>query len=437
MTLVARGVVWITCYLFLVTVPLVIAGLGNQPARDFVTEFSVALGFIGLAAMGLQFVLVARFQSVAAPFGQDALVLFHRQISYVALLLILAHPILLFFTDTDMLELLNPLTAPWRARFALVALVGLILLIALSVWRKKLNLSYEVWQASHAILAVIVVATALTHVFLVGYYVDEPWKQGLWLTYSAAFVILLAWVRIVRPIRLANHPWRLKEVLPERDETTTVVLEPEGHDGLHFKPGQFGWITVRQSPFAISPHPFSFSSSAEQTDVLKMSIKAVGDFTNTVSTLEPGTKVYLDGPYGVFTPDRAEGPGFVLIGGGIGITPLMSILRTFADRGDVRPVILLFGNSDWDEITFREELEELQQQMNLTVVHVLSDPNDEWEGESGYIDEELVRRHLPDHYERYRFFVVGPAPMMDTMEEVLPKLGIPSENIRTERFDFV
>src|SRR5919201_5467319 len=86
MTLAVRAVFWVIAYLGAVLSPLVFAVIGaSQPDHGFWTNFSVALGFVGLAMMGLEFVLVARFRPLAAPFGQDALLQFHRQIGYVGL----------------------------------------------------------------------------------------------------------------------------------------------------------------------------------------------------------------------------------------------------------------------------------------------------------------------------------------------------------------
>ena len=110
-----------------------------------------------------------------------------------------------------------------------------------------------------------------------------------------------------------------------------------------------------------------------------------------------GKRVYLDGPYGAFTIGNPADM-HVLIAGGVGVTPMMSMIRTLADRGDKRPVILLYGSKDWESITFREELEVLKARLDLTVVHVLANPPAGWTGEQGFINAEVFKRHLPPPY---------------------------------------
>ena len=98
----------------------------------------------------------------------------------------------------------------------------------------------------------------------------------------------------------------------------------------------------------------------------------------------------------------------VLVAGGVGITPMMSMIRTLADQGDKRPVILLYGSKDWEEITFREELEALEARLDLTVVHVLENPPEGWTGERGFITAAVFKRHLPPPYARPRVFHLRP-----------------------------
>ena len=429
-------------YLAVTIAPLVLAWSGMEPGRGFLINFSVALGFVGLSLMGLQFVIAARFQSLAAPFGIDVLLQYHRQIAYTSLLFILAHPLLLFVADTGYLALLDLTTAPLRAKMAVTSTVGLLVMVALSVWRKKLRIGYELWQLTHGVLAFVVIAAALTHVLLVGYYVNEPLEIALWLWMSAVFVGLILWVRVVRPLELRSKAWRIEAVIPERGNICTIVLKPSRlharrFDGFHFEPGQFAWITVNKSPFAITRHPFSISSSAEKTERLGLSIKAAGDFTQKISYLKPGATAYLDGPHGAFTIDRHDGPGFVFIGAGVGITPLMSMLRTMADRSDPRPCYLFFGNREWEGVAFREEIEELKGRLNLEVVHVLSRPPEGWEGDEGRIDAAVLARHLPERYQRLQYFICGSDSMMDATEDALVHLGVPKRRVHSERFGMV
>src|SRR5215470_6310604 len=161
-------------YLGAVIAPLVFAAIGaSRAGHGFWTSFSVALGFVGLAMMGLEFALVARFEAMAAPFGQDALLQFHRQIGYVGLGFVLLHV---------------ALSAHWRELWAkltfspdVVATPALVML------------------GSLAVLAVVAVVGALVHVYLVDGYVNTPWKRVLWGLMSAAFLGLLGWVRLIKP----------------------------------------------------------------------------------------------------------------------------------------------------------------------------------------------------------------------------------------------
>jgi predicted ferric reductase len=434
-TLAVRAVFWVMAYLGVVLVPLVFAAVGaSQPDHGFWTNFSVALGFVGLAMMGLEFALVARFKPVAAPFGQDALLQFHRQIGYVGLGFVLVH--VAISAKWEALTLSNAITSPALVWFGMAAALALIALVVSSVWRRRLRLSYEWWHAAHTVLAVVAVVGALGHVFFVDEYVSSVWKQVLWGFMSAAFVALLVWVRLIKPRGLRGRPWRLEQVGSERGQTTTLALSPPEGSEFRFDPGQFAWFAFGGSPFSLTQHPFSFSSSAEREEV-EIAVKALGDFSSRVHELEPGTTVYVDGPHGVFSMDQDEGPGFGFIAGGVGVTGLVSMLRTMADRDDVRPAVLVYANREWDGVAFREELERLERLMNLTVVHVLERPPADWDGETGFVTAELLSRHLPRGYRRFQFFICGPDPMMDAAEAALIELGVPAERVHTERFDMV
>jgi predicted ferric reductase len=155
-----------------------------------------------------------------------------------------------------------------------------------------LRLSYEWWHAVHTVLAVVAVGGALAHVYFVDEYVSSIWKQILWGLLSAGFLSLLDWARVLKPRSARGHPWRLERVAAERGQTTTLALIPPDGARFRFDPGQFAWFVFDRSPFALTHHPFSFSSSAEQDEV-EIAVKALGDFTSAVHELGPGTTVYV------------------------------------------------------------------------------------------------------------------------------------------------
>ncbi|KPL81838.1 ferredoxin reductase family protein [Levilinea saccharolytica] len=438
---ILQGVFWVVVYLALTLAPLLILLVGQRPpGRAFYRDFSVALGFAGLAMMALQFALTARFRFLKAPYGSDIVYFFHRQISLVAFVLILAHPLLLFVFDPQTLGLLNVFSAPWRARAAVTATAALIALVLISIFRKQWKIEYTQWRIWHGFLAAAAVGLGLVHAVLVGYYINTPAKQVLWVGYGLFWVGLLVWVRVIKPLLLLRRPYVIEAVRPERGSAWTLVMRPDGHRGFRFQPGQFAWITAGSSPFADAEHPFSISSSAEDPQRLSMTIKALGDFTSTVKDMKPGQRVYLDGAFGSFSVDRhPHARGFVFIAGGIGITPMMSMLSTLADRGDRRPLWLLYANRDWESVTFREELEALKQRLDLRVIHFLEDPPADWQGETGYINAEKLTRHLPPERAQnmYEMFICGPKPMMDAVEKALVQIKVPMGDFHSERFDMV
>jgi len=433
-----RGAIWVILYLLFILAPLFALLAGSiPPTRDFWTEFSVAMGYAGLAMMGLQFGLTARFRYVTDPWGEDVIYHFHRQISLIAVGLVVAHPLILFVVRPELLALLNSIQAPWRARFAAVSIYSLIALVVMALWRTKLKINYEVWHLTHIALALVAVAAGLLHMIGWGFYLDDPWKRSLWIGLTVLWIGLLLYVRIVKPLFMLRRPYHVSEVRKERGDTVTLVMQPDGHAGFRFRPGQFGWLTLWGSPFKITGHPFSFSSSAEAVDGrVEMTIRNLGDFTSAVDKVPAGQRVYIDGPYGAFTIGNPADM-HVLIAGGVGITPMTSMIRTLADRGDPRPVILLYGSKDWESITFREELETLKARLNLTVVHVLADPPPGWTGERGFITAEVFKRHLPPPYADHEYFICGPNVMMDAIEAALGQMKVPISKYHSERYSFV
>ncbi len=431
-----RTVLWLAFYMLLVLAPLIIILIGPRPAgREFWREFAVAVGFVGLSLMGLQFVPTARLPFLCCVFPIDTMYFVHHATSVVSLGFVLAHPLVLILGNPNFLRLLNPATSPWRAMSGVLSALVAFVLVAASVLRKDLKFIYEPWRMTHGLLSVVALALALVHIFQVNHYTAMPAQRLLWIVLAILWTTMVLWARIVKPILMLKKPYMLKEVRQERCDSWTLVLQPDGHSGLTFKPGQFAWLAVERSPFDIRQHPFSFSSSAERQGVLEFTVKELGDFTSTVKDIAPSARLYVDGPYGTFGPDFEESPAYVLLAGGVGVTPIMSILRTLADRGDKRPLTLFYGNPSWEDIIFREEIEQLESKLNLQVVHVLENPPEGWDGESGFITAQILDRHLPADREAPAYFMCGPLPMIRAVEAALQKVGVPLSRVHSERYE--
>jgi predicted ferric reductase len=220
----------------------------------------------------------------------------------------------------------------------------------------------------------------------------------------------------------------------ERGDAYSLTVEPQNFPRFKFSAGQFAWITIHPSPFSLQQHPFSIASS-EQNSSLTFTAKDVGDFTSQWKDLKPGGKVFVEGPFGSFISTKND-PIFLIMGG-IGITPAMSMLRTLRDKHDPRKTILIYANLNWEDISFREGLEELQNIINLEVIHLLEEPPEDWSGEKGLIEERLLAKYLPRDTEKFMFFICGPKPLMDISEISLRNLGIEWKMVYTERFEIV
>jgi predicted ferric reductase len=437
---------WFGLYMVIVLLPLIAGAvfLGPENAAGPLVNLSAAFGYIGLALMASELALVSRFAGAAGAFGLDSLLQFHRQMGLVAMAFVAAHPMLLIADRAYTMGLLVPSAGmPWPVLAGTAAFIAALLVVGLSVFRKQLRISYEIWHMTHGLLSIVLIGFAAAHVFGIGRFAGLPVIRAIWAVYLLWLVGMFVRYRVLRPLSLMSRPWEIVENRPEYGQAHTLVLKPVGHDGFRFEPGQFGWLGFGRTPLGFTQHPISFSSNGDvpsEDGTVAFTIKQLGDWSSRiVPHVKPGTRAWIDGPHGVFTIDREEGAGYVLIGGGVGITPLYSMLQALETRGDMRPVYVFHGANDIDDATFREELAEMAARMdNLTLVTVLVRAEDDWEGERGFVTAEILTRYLPPTlYRRFQYFICGPAPLMDAMEAILPQIGVPADRIHTERFDMV
>jgi predicted ferric reductase len=434
-------VVWAQLYVALALLPLGVAWLLDpfDAPRGRLVEASVAAGLIAYGLLVFQFALVSRLGPVSRSVAVDNLMQFHRQMGIAALLFALAHPLLLTGRGVAAAAW-SPFSGSVLSQSGAVALWAAVLVVVTSVARRRLRLSYEAWQGLHLLLSIAIVAAMLLHVLAARRYASAPLMEGLLIAYALVFLALMVRYRLVRPLLLWRQPWEVVENRDVGGSTRLLTLRPLDREMLQFEPGQFCWLLTGRTPLWFPQHPISMASSAESRadGMLEFAIKALGDWSrNSVPDIAPGRRLWVDGPFGAFVPQRHAAQGFVLIAGGIGISPMRSVLQTMRDREDQRPIVLFYAAHDWSRVVFRDELAELTRHLNLQVVYVFESPVDGWQGERGYVTPEVLGRHLPRAAQHFQYFICGPVAMMDAVERGLLTLGVPGRRIHTERFDMM
>ena len=435
----AYAKLWLVLFAFIILLPLILLFIfPRPPAREFLRDFSVVLGFLTMSLLGFQTIPPSRLKFFSRYFAMEKLYTVHHKLSILTFVLAVVHPVLLFINNPQTLQLLNFATAPWRARAAVLSLLAMMVLIVTSVWREAIKMKYDVWRWVHDGMAVAAVGLALFHMFRVNYYMSLPSQRVVWLLLTGIWAAIILYIRVARPIIMIKRPFVVDHIKEEYGQCFSLYLRPDGHDGFKYQAGQFAWIT-RESPFIFRENPFSFSSSGDRDDnLVGFTIKELGDFTSTIKDLKPGDTIFVDGPYGTFNLDEHYDNQLVLIAGGIGSAPVLSILRTMRDRGRKDPVMFFYGNPTYDTIIFREELEELEKTEDyLKVVHVLERPPEDWDGEKGFISADILKRHLPEDYKHweYIFFLCGPMPMIQAVEGALHSLDVTDAKIFSEKYE--
>ncbi len=395
-----------------------------------------------VAASGLlllTFVLPSRIRLITSSLGVERLLLRHRMIAVAAMLLALGHVLVVLVRPDGGLGVLDLRVAPPRVWAGSAATLGLVLLILLGLTRRRRRPRYEGWRLVHVVLANTVLFGVLLHVWWLRHLTE--YRVGLiWFSCFAAGVAGVTGYRwIWRPLRSRRRRYVVDEVREESPTAVTVVLHAVGHHGTEFQPGQFAWLKIGSSPFVFEEHPFTIASAATEPWRKEFTIKALGDFTEVLAGLRPGRPVHLDGPHGSFTLQGSRAVGFVMVAGGVGITPMLSMLRTLADRGDPRPVLLVVAGRTADDLLHRADHENLDSRLDLRVVEILEEPPEAWDGEVGRLTEAVLGANLPGRRSRSRmeYFICGPAPMVVATTRILRAWGVPPARIRSELFDVV
>ena len=345
--------------------PLVLAYLQDLPPRNFSDEFSSAVAIVAFAMLLMEFVLSGRFRFVSGSTGIDLTMRFHQLIARSLTVLILIHPFLYVTPLKPSLpwDTTGQLTLGLSPESLVTGILGWLLLAVLvvsAIFRDQLPYRYEAWRLSHGFGAGLIAILGTLHALDAGRYSAHPYLASFWLGMLALTLFTLFYVYVVTPLLQMRHPYRVASVKKVARKTWELNIEPTSSPAIEFDAGQFVWLTLDRSPFAITEHPFSISSCPADRPLIGFTIKEVGDFTKTVGSTPPGASVYIDGPHGNLTLAGRSGAGIAFIAGGVGLAPIMSMLRQLRAENDERALKLIYGNRLDEQIMYRNELDELK-----------------------------------------------------------------------------
>lgn len=221
----------------------------------------------------------------------------------------------------------------------------------------------------------------------------------------------------------------MESIQRTRDILSIRFARPEEFE---FEPGQFIFLSIGSSDNELTKH-LSISSSPTE-GILEVTKRLTGHpFPNALASLKKGDKIKLRGPYGKFI-FQDEHKKIGMLSGGIGITPLRSIIKYINDKMLDTDVVLIYSNRHEDDIAFEQEFDEIMaKNPKFNIINTITNPGSSWTGTIGRISADMIKQHIPDYLERV-FYISGPTKMVESMVALLLELGIPEDQIKKELF---
>lgn len=383
-----------------------------------------------LILMCWSFILATRFRWVERLFGGlDKVYKAHRHIGKSAFFLLLLHPVFLAVAHADSVAAFFGylwFSGNWVRNTGLIALAVFLLLIIFSVSSK---IGYQRWKRSHdffgALMVLIVIHAVLANGEIMRYPVLRAW-HGTWVVLAlSAFLYIYVFYRWFGPI----YDYLVDSVEEIGDDITEIRLKPKQRV-LYPSPGQFIYVSFDADAVSKEPHPFSISSSPEAGRI-RLSIKHLGDWTQDVEGIQCGKSARLWGAYGQFSKLALAEPQMplVMIGGGIGITPFLSLVASeaFARRGGESTMI--YAVAERAAAVYHDELRTREDALPHMVLKM------HYSDEEGYVDCAYLESVVKQPFHDCIFMICGPTPLMTAVRTFLTEAGVHARQIIVEDFE--
>jgi ferredoxin-NADP reductase len=222
-------------------------------------------------------------------------------------------------------------------------------------------------------------------------------------------------------------------------DTLLLSLRPKDPSArLSFEPGQYAAVGFRRHGRRTPMRCFSIAN-APNSDVLQFGVRLGGVFTRTIARLKPGDRAYVQGPFGEFVADPEYDKQIIMMAGGIGVTPFLSIIRAATEAHWQTKMTLLYSSRTQKDIPFFDELLELEKQNPyLRVIFYVTDKTITKTKTDriapGRIKGEHIDMLTSQRYEKFSYFICGPRTFMHGMKEILAARAVHPENVMTEEF---
>ncbi|WP_329141743.1 ferredoxin reductase family protein [Streptomyces sp. NBC_00670] len=306
---------------------------------------------------------------------------------------------------------------------------GLLVLIALlSMGPVRRRIPYDFWYHVHLLTYAVVFLTFWHQLSTGNDFVVQPTAKTFWYALYGSVTALVVWYRILTPLRLnLRHRMRVEAVIEETPGVVSVLITGRRLHRIGAEPGQFFRWRFLAPGMRFSSHPYSLSA-APRPNMLRITVKAIGDHSSALRGLRPGTRVWAEGPYGAMTAQRRSRGKVLLVAGGVGITPMRALFETLP--GAAGDLTLLYRANTTQDLALWDELAQIARERGARLMYAVNSP----EGERPDISADTLRRKLPD-IDRHDVFMCGPPGFAQQVYEALRGAGVPARRIHHESFE--
>jgi predicted ferric reductase len=409
----------------------VVDGLGG-----YLTNAGRITGLLAGYAVVVLLGLMARVPALERGIGTDRLTRWHSMGGRYVVSLVVTHALLILwgYSIQARVGVVDQGISLLRDyKYVMLATIGGGLLVVVGIASARAarrKMSYEIWHLIH-FATYLAIGLAFMHQFAVGadFAANKP-MQIVWSAFYAAVVALLAWYRVLVPIRQAlRHQLRVEGVRMEAHDVVSVYLTGRHLEDLKAEPGQFfRWRFLTAGGWWAS-NPYSLSAPVAG-QMLRITVKQAGHHSASVARLKPGTRVMATGPYGAFTGGVRRRRKVLLIGAGVGITPLRALLETLPARpGDLT---LIYRARRMTDLVLRAEIERIATARGARV-HYLVGTREQLGGDP--LGPEQLSRLVPN-LKHHDVYLCGPTELTTATTNSLRDAGVAKGRIHHESFEF-